>query len=434
MSELERFAIIGHPVAHSLSPQLYEFFMKEFGAKGNCIRATGLKLQNILKMLHNLGIHHINVTHPFKEIILKHVVSLSPEAKSIGAVNTVSVDSKRQMSGHNTDHEGIRLSLFSRFQELRGTRVLIIGAGGAGRAAAFALSCTGAEVEIANRDHARGRQLAKDFSFRFRPLENISSVLSSIDILVWTIPGYPVNICPSLAAHQFVLDANYNFEPEARYFGNAKRIDGLNWLIYQGWKSYCLFSHREADLGENMLNKARQFLQDNRHLRTSRPIALIGFMGAGKTTVGKQLAAQTGWEFLDTDKMCEAAAGKTISSIFYENGENEFRRIEKEQIEIALKRNNAIISLGGGALMTPGIAEMLKKYAFTVWLYQSRKTIRERCLNSSIRPMFDSASFGKLMKEREPFYLSSSDLIVDSEGGSVEEICDFMISEFSFLD
>jgi len=84
--------------------------------------------------------------------------------------------------------------------------------------------------------------------------------------------------------------------------------------------------------------------------------------------------------------------------------------------------------------MTPGISQMLKGNAFTIWLYQPQEIIEKRCTLSSQRPLFDLASFTRQMVEREPSYLHASDLIIDSEGGSVEEIADFLIPEFPFLE
>jgi len=84
--------------------------------------------------------------------------------------------------------------------------------------------------------------------------------------------------------------------------------------------------------------------------------------------------------------------------------------------------------------MIPGISQMLKDNAFTVWLYQPQEIIEKRCALSSKRPLFDPASFKRRMVAREPSYLLASNLIIDSEGSSVEETADFLMPELSFLD
>lgn len=429
----ERFAVIGRPVSHSLSPQLYQFFMNEAHIEGKCFRATGLHLPKILKMLHELDIHHFNVTHPYKQSIRDHLSSVSPEAGRVGAVNAVIEDSQTGLSGFNTDHSGIRLTLSSRFRSLKGVRVLIVGAGGAARAAAFALCEAGADVSLTNRNHERGFLVASDFSLQFHSLSSVASVLSSVDVVIWTIPGHPPGIRLPLFSNQLVLDANYKAVPEKNYFGSAKRIDGLNWLIHQGWKSYCAFSGRNSDVDAFSLNKAVSFLQGSRSFTVPRRIVLVGFMGSGKTTIGKQLADRMGWDFLDTDTMCEEAAGKTIPAIFRDNGEDMFRCLEQEQVEKSLQTEDTVIALGGGALMTPGIPHLLQRNSFTIWLYQRQSIIEKRCSESSHRPLFSPGSFKNLMNDRAPSYLSVSDLIIEPEGGSEAEVTAFLASEVSFL-
>ena len=429
----ERFAVIGHPISHSLSPQLYQFFMNEAHIDGKCFRATGYHLSKVLNMMHDLDIHHFNVTHPFKQSMRDHLSSVSPEASQIGAVNTVIEGPQNRLSGFNTDHSGIRLSVLSRFRSLKGVRALIVGAGGAARAAAFALCEAGAEVSLTNRNHERGLSVAKDFSVSFHPLNSIESVLSSVDVLVWTIPGYPPAVRLPLGTNQLVLDANYKEIPEKHYFGNAERMDGLNWLIHQGWQSFCVFSERKTEINAFSLKRALTFLQQNRNSTVPRHIALVGFMGAGKRTIGKKLAERIGWNFLDTDAMCEEAAGKTISAIFRDDGENAFRCLERQQVEKTLKSKDTVIALGGGALMTPGILQMLSRNTFTIWLYQPQKVIEKRCSESFHRPLFTPGAIKNLMTERTPSYLSACDLIVESEGSSEAETTGFLASEFSFL-
>ncbi|NOY23866.1 MAG: hypothetical protein GXO70_10210 [Acidobacteria bacterium] len=433
MAKSERFAVIGHPVSHSLSPQLHQFFMNESGVKGKCFRATGLHLPNILKMLHELDISHFNVTHPYKESIREHLDSLSSEALQIGAVNTVMDGPQKGLVGGNTDHAGVRLSLSSRFPNLKNIRVLVVGAGGAARAAVFTLCEAGADVQLTNRNQERGRLLAEDFSLQFLPLSNISSALSSIDIVIWTIPGYPPGIRIPLSSNQVVLDANYKSVPEKNYFGDAQRLDGLNWLIHQGYQSYRTFFGQSLNIEGLSLNRVRAFLQGNRNFEALQRIVLIGFMGTGKTSIGKRLAVRMGWDFLDTDAMCEEAAGKTIPAIFHNDGEERFRTLEQEQVKKSLQSKDTIIALGGGALMTPGIPQMLNGNTFTIWLYQPKDIIEKRCSESTQRPLFDPGTFKNLMNDRVPSYLFSSDLIMNSTGGSETEICTFLASEFSFL-
>ncbi len=428
------FSVIGHPVSHSLSPELFNTFLNETGTNGQYIRASGYQLSSLLAMLKELDVYGFNVTKPYKESIISRLSYLTAEAQEIGAVNTVTLDTATEkLTGRNTDHFGVLQSLLYYFPTLQGKPILVVGAGGAAKAAVFSLKKAGASVHITNRNPGRGQAVSHLFSVPFHPLKEISSILPDFDILIWTIPTYPAGLKLELHAGQLVLDANYRISPNNTYFGQAKRLDGLHWLIHQGWKSFCIFDE----------NKATKKVPDfdvilrrmNMALRSAFPdiIVLTGFMGAGKSTIGRVLADKLGWDFFDTDRMCETEAGKTVKKIFLEDGERGFRKLETEQTLKVLCGRKKVIALGGGAVCTPEIRHRLRKSAFTVWLYQTPEVIGKRCSGHRERPLFSVESFRKLLKKRVPLYLGTSDLIVDSTGASVEEFSSFLSSEIHFL-
>ena len=99
-----------------------------------------------------------------------------------------------------------------------------------------------------------------------------------------------------------------------------------------------------------------------------RNLALIGFMGAGKTTAGEALAARLGWAFLDADREIEREAGREIPAIFAEDGEPGFRALEERVVERLLTQPNAVIALGGGAVLSAVTRERLRDGSFTVLL------------------------------------------------------------------
>jgi len=119
----------------------------------------------------------------------------------------------------------------------------------------------------------------------------------------------------------------------------------------------------------------------DRHLEAqdrflSRPVAFVGFMGVGKTSVGRELAGLLDRPFVDTDTMVERRAGRTIPDIFRIDGEPVFRRMEREALEEALEVPACVISLGGGAFSQPGCADMLLPRALVVHLYTPWQTLR----------------------------------------------------------
>jgi shikimate kinase len=116
------------------------------------------------------------------------------------------------------------------------------------------------------------------------------------------------------------------------------------------------------------------------------PIYLIGMMGVGKSTVGTQLAARLGREFVDTDREVERIAGRKIAEIFESEGEAHFRRLEAEAIEAASSRGS-VIALGGGAAAHPGVIDRLNARGETVFLMAEPRILVQRIGDPSNRPL-----------------------------------------------
>jgi shikimate kinase / 3-dehydroquinate synthase len=150
-----------------------------------------------------------------------------------------------------------------------------------------------------------------------------------------------------------------------------------------------------------------------------RHVVLIGFMGAGKTTHGKDAATRLGREFLDLDRAIEDRAGKSIPELFEERGESGFREIEQHAARVALSSPEpAVIALGGGALGSPETRELVAA-AFTVLMDIDVDTAWERAKRSK-RPLArDEADFKRLYAEREETYRSAADAVAQDTTGIV---------------
>jgi shikimate kinase len=148
-------------------------------------------------------------------------------------------------------------------------------------------------------------------------------------------------------------------------------------------------------------------------------IYLIGFMGTGKSTVGKLIAERLGMEFIDTDAMVEAKAGMTISQIFEEFEEEAFRKLETEVLQVVTERQNLVVSTGGGIVVTKGNMELMKKEGKLITLMASPEQIFERIKDDKGRPLLDVESpldeIKKLIYERAPFYINVDHIIETSE-------------------
>ncbi|MGA1846743.1 shikimate kinase [Deferribacter abyssi] len=163
-------------------------------------------------------------------------------------------------------------------------------------------------------------------------------------------------------------------------------------------------------------------------------IYLIGFMGTGKTTVGKILAKKLGKKFYDLDELIEKKVGKTIRDIFIDDGEEQFRKIETEVLKDVAAGRDYVIATGGGLLTTVGNYEVMKESGVVITLAASAESIYERLKDDKSRPllMVDNVidEIKRLMFERAPLYIKA-DYIVDTSDVPPEKVVDEIME---FLD
>jgi shikimate kinase len=155
-------------------------------------------------------------------------------------------------------------------------------------------------------------------------------------------------------------------------------------------------------------------------------VVLTGFMGTGKTSVGRRLAVELGLEFLDTDDLIEKEARMSINEIFGEFGEGRFRKLEREVIKrVSSTMDGIVLSTGGGAVIDGTNRERLKGWGKVICLSASVDTILARVRGQDERPLLSNEdkrkSIQRLLTEREPFY-NESDLIVDTTTKGVDEV------------
>lgn len=166
-----------------------------------------------------------------------------------------------------------------------------------------------------------------------------------------------------------------------------------------------------------------------------KSIVLIGFMGSGKTTVGRSLEIKSGIGFVDIDELIEAKEGLKISEIFSDKGEKYFRKIENEVLkELASADEIKIISTGGGIVVTPENTELLKKLGRVYYLRVKPETVISRLEGDCTRPLLKGEDklkkVNELMESRKELYEEASDDIIDVDNVSVEEIIEHISSDF----
>jgi shikimate kinase len=167
--------------------------------------------------------------------------------------------------------------------------------------------------------------------------------------------------------------------------------------------------------------------------RQIQNIALIGFMGTGKSSVGQIVAAQLHFTFLDTDHVIEARAGKTISEIFAEEGEPVFREIERKMVAELATRKKTIISTGGGLPANPDNLASLKKHSLVVCLWASPEKIWERVRSQTHRPLLNEpdplAKIRSLLAQREPCY-RQADVLLNTEMRALKDVAQQVIHQY----
>ena len=159
-------------------------------------------------------------------------------------------------------------------------------------------------------------------------------------------------------------------------------------------------------------------------------ITLIGFMGSGKTTVGRILADDLGCPFLDLDDLVVKTAGKSIVEIFAQDGEAAFRLLEAKLLRQTVQRyaeGTAVLSLGGGAVMDPASAALLHDKTTCIYLRATLETLLRRLDGETLsRPLAD-ASLAARLEQRIPVYEDAAHAVVDTDSLSPEEVADDII-------
>jgi len=270
-----RLAVIGDPVAHSLSPQMQNVALHECGIDGQYVRLhiTANELEEALQLVRQTGFVGLNITLPHKERAYPLVEQLDDEARRVGAVNTIAVRD-RQFFGFNTDGIGFAHAIRAEFSvDLRDLRVLVLGAGGAGRAIAF--ECARQDCErlvIANRTRAKAERLIQELQPFFAgprvlgPVSRLQAIgfdpselrhqISNTDLLVNATPLGLNRSDPSpvqghlLAPHLMVFDTVYGLGRTALLSAaaemGARASNGLSMLVHQGARAFEIWFGREA--------------------------------------------------------------------------------------------------------------------------------------------------------------------------------------------
>lgn len=248
--------VIGDPIDHSLSPKMHNAGYIALSIESDYIYvACHVKVADIKQFIDGIramNIHGVSLTIPHKIAVMPYLDKIDEVAQKIGAVNTI-VNENGMLTGYNTDWQGILIPL-EKMTDLSGKSVAVLGAGGAARAAVYALSTKKARVSIFNRTIEKAANLANDFGGEAFSLDELERI-KQMDIIINTTSVGLKNINESLVPleyinkHQIVFDAVYGNETQLIHFAkskSAKTITGLEMLLYQGAEQFSLFTGYSA--------------------------------------------------------------------------------------------------------------------------------------------------------------------------------------------
>ncbi len=166
-------------------------------------------------------------------------------------------------------------------------------------------------------------------------------------------------------------------------------------------------------------------------LELSRPLVLIGLMGAGKSCIGRRLAQRLSLDFVDADHEIETAAGCSISDIFALYGESAFREGERKVMARLLDGSARIVAAGGGAFMDPATREIVRARGISLWLRAELDLLIKRTAGRDHRPLLNQGDpreiLGRLIQRRYPVY-AEADIVVDSRDEPPERTVDAVLA------
>jgi len=431
MSDKKLFAVTGNPILHSKSPSIYNRLFSKHQINAAYTRIAADNADEAIFIFNKIGFSGMNITSPFKTTIIKYLNQVEESVKITRAVNTIVKDSNK-LKGYNTDIYGVTESFRKRKIIISGRKIVILGAGGASRAAAYGLLQNGADVTIVNRTVEKAQKIAEKFGCAYAGIEQLRDMIKSSAILVSTLPAEVDAVKKTwLERDYIVFDSNYKSSQltEKASHKGCIVIKGEEWLLNQALLAFKYYTGETPD--ETAIKNLSNF---EISLPKPKNISLIGFMGTGKSTIGKELAEKLNWKYIDIDDLIEKRTGKTISDIFRDEREVSFRKIESEILKELIKKSHLVISCGGGIVLENENRMRLKDNSVCVWLFSALETSIRRIKKGS-RPLLETENpltmAHKIFTKRKVLYAETADIVVNSEDKSAKNVANKIYEEIS---
>ena len=351
----------------------------------------------------------INVTIPYKQLVIPYCDVVDPKAAAIGAVNTI-VNRDGRLYGYNTDYAGFAYLARAHGVDFAGKTVLILGTGGT-HSTVTAVCKDGGAAEILTASRTgKGDALTYEEAMRRK----------DVQVIVNTTPCgmYPnVGVCnldvAAMPGLEAVVDVVYNPDKtelilRAEEAGVPVAVGGLEMLVAQAVYAAEYFLDRKFEDAPAEIRRITAALR-----RDTLNIALIGMPSSGKTTLGKLLAKQLGRTFVDLDDAIVKADGRSIPDIFAAEGEDGFRAKETEQTARFGKENRQLLSCGGGVVKRPENLRALHQNGVVLFI---DRPVEALAVGGS-RPLSSSMEALRTMEaQRRPLYLAAADAVISNTG------------------
>src|SRR6202049_1991868 len=270
------YGVAGDPVAHSLSPAIMNAALRRENVNGVYLALHAKTLKDLLSCVRDIPIHGLSITMPYKEAILKHLDNTDSHTTKIGACNTVVRAQDGKLYGFNTETAGVVRPLERRLTTLQDAKILVLGAGGAARAAVFGLKERGAEVFILNRSLAAAQKLARRAHARSIKRADLKKL--SFDVIINATPVCIGNSRESPLQEKeintrYVFDMIYD-PPETRLLQLAKErgaqiIPGIEMFVHQAARQFEIWTGKPAPQ-DDMLQVVTLALQERAAATTSK--------------------------------------------------------------------------------------------------------------------------------------------------------------------
>ena len=387
--DMLRGYLLGEHLSHSFSPSIHAMLSDySYGIKE--IAPSDLEM-----FMKDSDFDFLNVTIPYKKQIISYLSSLSEEAKTIGAVNTVKKMPDGSLVGFNTDYFGFELLLEKSGIDVADKKILVLGSGGASMPVKAVL-----EAHLAKEIVVISRHGDNNYKNLF--------LHKDADVIINTTPVgmYPDNGQAPLSLEMFeklsgVIDIIYNpaytqllLDAESKGIPN---IGGLYMLVAQAKKAAEIFTGCMID--DTVIDTICKDIEAK-----TKNIVLIGMPGCGKSTVGKLLAQNLGRKFYDTDEVFFDIFGVTPAEVITADGEDKFRAMEHEVVRGLGKLSGAVLSTGGGVVTREENYPDLHQNGVVFFIDRDIKN-----LPTQNRPLSKSVGLDVLYNTRYPMYMRFCD-------------------------